>query len=44
MNGLSVPADEQRASLERLGFEVGGEWQVTVPEIGFEPPPGATVP
>ena len=29
--GLSVPADEQRGILDRLGFEVAGEWEVTVP-------------
>ena len=29
--GLEVAADEQRAILERLGFEVGDEWDVTVP-------------
>jgi phenylalanyl-tRNA synthetase beta chain len=29
--GLEIPADEQRAILERLGFEVGPGWEVTVP-------------
>ena len=31
LNGLAVPADDQRALLERLGFEVDGSWSVTVP-------------
>ncbi len=31
LNGVDVPADEQRALLERLGFEVAGDWTVTVP-------------
>ncbi|MBA2920610.1 phenylalanine--tRNA ligase subunit beta [Sphingomonas sp. MAH-20] len=31
LGGLDVPADEQRAILERLGFEVSAEWAVTVP-------------
>jgi phenylalanyl-tRNA synthetase beta chain len=31
LGGLDVPADEQRAILARLGFEVSGDWQVTVP-------------
>lgn len=29
--GMSIPADEQRATLERLGFEVAEDWTVTVP-------------
>jgi phenylalanyl-tRNA synthetase beta chain len=29
--GLHVEPDEQRTTLERLGFEVDDEWQVTVP-------------
>jgi phenylalanyl-tRNA synthetase beta chain len=29
--GLDVPDEEQRAILERLAFEVGEEWDVTVP-------------
>jgi phenylalanyl-tRNA synthetase beta chain len=29
--GLDVPADTQRAILERLGFRVGADWSVTVP-------------
>jgi phenylalanyl-tRNA synthetase beta chain len=29
--GLDVPPGEQRDVLERLGFEVGADWQVTVP-------------
>jgi len=29
--GLEVPEEEQRDILERLGFEVGEEWDVTVP-------------
>ncbi len=31
LNGLAVPADDQRALLGRLGFEVDGAWEVTVP-------------
>jgi len=31
LSGLDVPANEQRALLERLGFEVGSDWTVTVP-------------
>ncbi|GAO40222.1 phenylalanine--tRNA ligase beta subunit [Sphingomonas changbaiensis NBRC 104936] len=31
LGGLDVPGDEQRAILERLGFEVSGGWAVTVP-------------
>ena len=31
LGGLDVPADEQRAILERLGFEVSADWQVAVP-------------
>jgi phenylalanyl-tRNA synthetase beta chain len=29
--GLAIPADEQRERLERLGFDVDAEWNVTVP-------------
>jgi phenylalanyl-tRNA synthetase beta chain len=29
--GMDVPADDQRATLTDLGFEVGDDWQVTVP-------------
>jgi phenylalanyl-tRNA synthetase beta chain len=29
--GLEIPADEQRAILERIGFEVSGDLKVTVP-------------
>jgi phenylalanyl-tRNA synthetase beta chain len=29
--GVETPPDEQRRILERLGFEVGSDWQVTVP-------------
>jgi phenylalanyl-tRNA synthetase beta chain len=29
--GLEVPEDEQREILRRLGFEVAGDWTVTVP-------------
>jgi phenylalanyl-tRNA synthetase beta chain len=29
--GLEIGADEQRQVLERLGFEVSGDWNVTVP-------------
>jgi phenylalanyl-tRNA synthetase beta chain len=29
--GLTVPPDEQRSILEGFGFEVGDEWDVTVP-------------
>lgn len=29
--GLETPPDEQRAILEGFGFEVGDDWQVTVP-------------
>jgi phenylalanyl-tRNA synthetase beta chain len=29
--GLEIPADEQRERLTRLGFDVDGEWNVTVP-------------
>ena len=31
--GLEVPAAEQRQILERLGFEVDDEWDVTVPTV-----------
>jgi phenylalanyl-tRNA synthetase beta chain len=31
LNGLAVPANEQRALLERLGFGIGADWAVTVP-------------
>jgi phenylalanyl-tRNA synthetase beta chain len=31
LNGLEVSGDEQRALLERLGFEVDGAWHVTSP-------------
>ncbi|HEV2570026.1 phenylalanine--tRNA ligase subunit beta [Sphingomonas sp.] len=31
LGGLNVPADEQRAILERLGFIVSPDWDVTVP-------------
>jgi phenylalanyl-tRNA synthetase beta chain len=31
LGGLDVSADEQRAILDRLGFEVSAEWTVTVP-------------
>jgi len=31
MNGLLVAPEDQRAALERLGFEVDGDWNVTVP-------------
>ena len=31
LGGLAVPADRQRAILERLGFTVDGGWNVTVP-------------
>jgi phenylalanyl-tRNA synthetase beta chain len=31
LSGIDVPADEQRALLERLGFDVSAEWDVTVP-------------
>jgi len=31
LNGLAVPAEEQRGLLERLGFDVAGDWAVTVP-------------
>ncbi len=31
VNGLAVPPDEQRSTLERLGFEVSDDWLVTVP-------------
>jgi len=31
LNGLAVPAEDQRGLLERLGFEVTGDWTVTVP-------------
>jgi phenylalanyl-tRNA synthetase beta chain len=29
--GLDVPADRQRAILERLGFVIAGDWTITVP-------------
>jgi phenylalanyl-tRNA synthetase beta chain len=29
--GIEIPADDQRRTLEELGFEVSGEWDVTVP-------------
>ncbi|MCC6223613.1 MAG: phenylalanine--tRNA ligase subunit beta [Thermoleophilia bacterium] len=29
--GLEIPEGEQRAILERLGFDVTGDWEVTVP-------------
>jgi phenylalanyl-tRNA synthetase beta chain len=29
--GLAIPVDEQRSRLERLGFDVGDDWNVTVP-------------
>ena len=29
--GRTLPADEQRSTLEKLGFEVASDWQVTVP-------------
>jgi phenylalanyl-tRNA synthetase beta chain len=29
--GLEIPPDEQRQRLERLGFEVAGDWTVTAP-------------
>jgi phenylalanyl-tRNA synthetase beta chain len=29
--GLEIPADEQRERLERLGFDVAGDWTVVVP-------------
>ncbi len=31
LGGLAVPADRQKAILERLGFAVDGEWNVTPP-------------
>jgi phenylalanyl-tRNA synthetase beta chain len=31
LGGIAVSDDEQRAILERLGFSVGADWQVTVP-------------
>ncbi|HVI98327.1 MAG TPA: phenylalanine--tRNA ligase subunit beta [Sphingomonas sp.] len=31
LGGLAVPADRQKAILERLGFAVADDWQVTVP-------------
>jgi phenylalanyl-tRNA synthetase beta chain len=31
VNGLAVAPEEQRSTLERLGFEVSGDWDVTVP-------------
>jgi phenylalanyl-tRNA synthetase beta chain len=31
LNGLSVAPDDQRTVLERLGFDVDGDWNVTVP-------------
>ncbi|HYZ48607.1 MAG TPA: phenylalanine--tRNA ligase subunit beta [Sphingomonas sp.] len=31
LGGLAVPADEQRAILERLGFQASVDWAVTVP-------------
>ena len=31
--GLEIPAAEQRQILERLGFEVDDEWDVTVPTV-----------
>ncbi|BAK68499.1 phenylalanyl-tRNA synthetase beta chain [Sphingobium sp. SYK-6] len=31
LGGLAIPADRQAAILERLGFTVGADWQVTVP-------------
>jgi phenylalanyl-tRNA synthetase beta chain len=31
LGGLEVPAEEQRAILERLGFTVSAEWEVDVP-------------
>ncbi|WP_174286562.1 phenylalanine--tRNA ligase subunit beta [Sphingomonas bacterium] len=31
LGGLKVPHDRQRAILESLGFDVGDDWQVTVP-------------
>jgi phenylalanyl-tRNA synthetase beta chain len=31
LGGIDVPADKQKAILESLGFEVAGEWAVTVP-------------
>ncbi|NNM77395.1 phenylalanine--tRNA ligase subunit beta [Sphingomonas sp. ID1715] len=31
LGGLNVPAEEQRAILERLGFVVSPDWDVTVP-------------
>jgi phenylalanyl-tRNA synthetase beta chain len=31
LDGLAVPPDDQRGLLERLGFEVGGDWSVAVP-------------
>jgi phenylalanyl-tRNA synthetase beta chain len=29
--GVAIPAEEQRGLLERFGFEVAGDWTVTVP-------------
>jgi phenylalanyl-tRNA synthetase beta chain len=31
LTGVEVPPEEQRERLERLGFEVGPDWDVTVP-------------
>jgi phenylalanyl-tRNA synthetase beta chain len=31
LTGMSIPVEEQRERLERLGFEVGGDFSVTVP-------------
>ena len=31
--GLEIPAAEQRQILERLGFEVDDDWDVTVPTV-----------
>jgi phenylalanyl-tRNA synthetase beta chain len=31
LGGLAIPQDRQRAILERLGFEVSGDWAITVP-------------
>jgi phenylalanyl-tRNA synthetase beta chain len=31
LNGVSIPAQEQRGVLERFGFEISDDWMVTVP-------------
>jgi phenylalanyl-tRNA synthetase beta chain len=31
LGGIDIPADEQRATLERLGFAIDGSWTITAP-------------